>query len=136
MIILNNRPEKDAGLILVPVLFENGQTEKHLKLLPGNNYVTTEDWEKAKKHCEELLKNKTLQEITSNAGGEKKYIQSISDLKPDRAKEIINECFNLETLNKWYVEETRGDVRNAVDDRIHFIDKDNNNTILKRNRKG
>jgi hypothetical protein len=136
MIIKNNRVEKDSGLILVPVLHANGQVEKYIQLLPGNNFVDNAEWERAKIHCYEILSSKMIQEVQVTMEGKKSAIESISDLKPERAKEIITDCFNLKTLDLWFQEETRGDVRNAIDDRIRFINKDNDKTTLKRNRRG
>ena len=67
-------------------------------------------------------------EITKEEVVEKEAVileqtSNFSKLQHSEKETMINECFDIETLEKWKAEDSKADVRNLILDRIAFIKK-------------
>jgi len=104
MIINWKKPQ--AGVLVIPVI-KDEIIIKYLQLLPGNNQIEEADWELAKKNLQDKLDTGLIEEILEDG----KKIKNIKQLSAKKAKEVIKNTFDLDTLQNWQEEEGRDEVR-------------------------
>lgn len=117
-------------------------------LLPGNNEIDDVVWDSIKEYksiqkslesgqikikeysTKEVEKKEMVEE--ENEKGEKKKVEkktkikvvkgkTLKDLDPDKAREIVENTYDIPTLEKWRNDEGRADIRNMIDDKIKEI---------------
>lgn len=142
MIINWKKPK--AGVLIIPCINRNGKVVKHITLLPGHNTVNEKDWEQAKKFCKGKLEDGLIEIVmsdksdikslkpkrkkdkdSSNEDNVKKSdtpAKSIFELSAKKAKKIIADTFDLETLGKWLEEEGRDEIRALIHKQIEFVE--------------
>lgn len=130
--IVNWKPQR---LNVVPIGKGNGG---NFVLKPGTNNVPGKIWEKIKpnlkKHLErgdltiENVKEIEKEKIVKGKDGKekiekKKVTEAVSfeKLSPEKARKIIEECNDIDSLTKWREKETRDEVRALLKDRIDVI---------------
>ncbi len=80
----------------------------HCTLFPGSNEVTPEAWAEAEKIA-------VVRHYVETEQFEVKRAESLKDLKPDAAIVVVQSTYSLDTLGGWFVDETRKNVRAAID---------------------
>jgi hypothetical protein len=79
-------------------------------ILPGWNEITDEEWALAYPHIKDLLNPNTGnpyievygKKVADGDTGESSIVgQAIEDVRADRAKEIVTNCFNVKVLERW-----------------------------------
>lgn len=93
-----------------------------ITLLPGINEVTSDEWEFMKLHLESEIENGdvTVVSIKTAVGKDKPahLVETIRDVDAKRAVSLVKEAANPETLQRWFVEETRDEVRAVLKERM------------------
>jgi hypothetical protein len=129
MLVKSNR----EGAIVVPYKDENdlGYGQKFVNLVPGWNEIPIIIWREARKVVMDKIKSGLLVEWSKNKPNEdgKWEVEDISfrRLSPDKACSIVEECFNLGSLNTWLKggdgveQETRDEVRLAIKERVSYL---------------
>ena len=140
MIVNWKKPK--AGVKIVPITNERGEIEKNLVLLPGYNEVSEEDWNKARNHAQiaDYIKRGFFEEVGEvkelpqteeekkngkKNGKKKSKIKEIplGKLKAEKALEVVNDTYQIETLEKWRKVESRDEIRAAIANQIEAINK-------------
>lgn len=96
------------------------------RFMVGSNEVSKSDWE-------EFSKNKmvkiyiesgelSLKKSDSITTGQKVAV-GITDLAESKAIKLVEECFDLPTLEKWYKADSRKKVKGAITSQIKEIKK-------------
>ncbi len=134
---------------IIPLTSECSKAIKVMKknkiiLLPGNNDIPDDAWNEVKKYKniqksieagfiieKEFIEKEVEKEIEEeNEKGEKvkKKIKvkelkgkSFKDLDDRKARKMIEDTFDIATLEKWREAEGRADIRNLIDDKIKEI---------------
>lgn len=95
--------------------------EGNFVFFPGWNEVPADTWTIIKNLLIEELQTGRMEEFTilkENAAGKtSSEPRPFVKISPVEARKVLENCFSLESLKVWYAEETRGDIRNAIDDR-------------------
>ena len=150
--IINWKKPKAGILVIPCINPKTGVHEKYLTLLPGHNEVSTEDWEQAEGHCQDHIKNDFMEVVTEKVEKEIKVIKkvqvkndktgkmedkdtevketivenkpasSLKKLKPNKARKIVQETYNLETLQAWREIESRDEIRAVISNQIDSIE--------------
>lgn len=124
--------------VVVPVAVHPHDPKEHLKLarenpprrdsitlLPGINEVDEEEWEHMKVHLENPLATGDISVVTSQTplGRDRppREVHSIRDFEAKKAVALIAETVNPETLQRWYVAETRDEVRSALREQMEKL---------------
>lgn len=101
-------------------------TRESITLLPGVNEVTGDELKVIQFHCKDLFKGDFLEivEIKTAPGPNRpqKIANTISEVPPQKVRELIKNCINVETLKNW-MKDPRADVRMLVERRIKEIMK-------------
>lgn len=131
-----NWKKKNAGINIIPLVKEkNGKknTVGNLMLLPGHNDIPDKKWKMAEPSCEKHIAagdleiinadwdKETKKKKTVKADDKKQTAESIRDVSPAKAKDIINNTYNIDTLSKWQEEETRDETRLQITKQIDKI---------------
>jgi hypothetical protein len=107
-----------------------------IRLLEGLNKVNPDEWEIAKKHLKGF-QEKYYDEIKDDIKIKKKVIQGgkevekevmvmgLSGFEAEEAIEMIDDCFNVDTLKAWQEKEDRDEIRAALKEKLDAILKDN-----------
>lgn len=106
MIVQNNR----SGLIIVPSLGAQGEELGQIRLLPGNNEVSGEVWQKSRAVVANHIESGVIKELYTevkkleDASGKKATkvtSKDFKDLSLIEAKKVVEQTFNVETLRQW-----------------------------------
>jgi hypothetical protein len=134
--IVNWKKEK-AGLLTVSKMIK-GVIVKTISILPGHNEINDDDWEGIKGQLQskideghiEVVAKEVVKEIELENGKtktKKSTATKLAELEPDQALEIVQNTFDIKTLQKWRKSETRDEIRAAVADQIEFVKNPNPN---------
>lgn len=87
-----------------------------LTLKPGNNEVEESRWEKAEQHPHVISKieDGEIEIVKTN-------IDSIKDLAPQKAIDVVKNTFDYKLLKKWSMEETRNKVKVEIDNQTRKL---------------
>lgn len=131
--MLINWKKPQAGVLVIPVI-DGRAVVKNLTLIPGWNEIDDVDWAGAKESCKEniakgfLVEKVEVQEIElpSDKPGPKKKekkesFPGINELEANEAREVVQETFNLDTLNGWLKAESRNEIRAVIHNQIETV---------------
>jgi hypothetical protein len=104
------------GLCMLP--YSEGTEQKLYRLVPGWNFIEDEIWNNAKIHVTDKLKQGKITELSNG----KKY-QKLTDIDESEAQSIVQNCFNLDSLNYFLEHERREIIRVSLSDQIDRINK-------------
>lgn len=85
-------------------------TQNWLTLKPGANEVDESRWAKAEihPHVIQKIEDGEIEIIKAN-------VDSIKDLSPQKAIDVVKNTFDYKLLKKWSLEETRTKVKSEID---------------------
>lgn len=135
--IVNWKKEK-AGILYIPLADGSG---KDLMFLQGHNEVSEEDWETVKehksvqKHIErgdliEVIEEEQIEKpVRMRKGKEteeksykvKKQIKDFPEMSAKKAREIVQDTYDIETLERWLGKEGRDEIRALIHNQIELI---------------
>ena len=104
-------------------------TRSLVKLLPGTNEVTDDEWKAMRGNIVEELKRDEIvilaQKVSDGRGkpGGRKA-RNLIDMPVNIAVKYVSECENPDTLIKWYKEITKEEVRLAITKRMKALEID------------
>lgn len=134
-----NWKKKNAGLLTISVIDKKGNITQMVVLMPGHNEIEDELWENIKINSgvNYHIDNGNLIEVTeveeikpgsrrrlSKEGEEEKVVKvtkSIHKMFAKTAKEIIQDTWDLPTLEKWLDKEGRDEIRAVIYKQIEKI---------------
>lgn len=134
-----NWKKKNAGLLVISVIDKKGNITQTITLMPGHNEISDELWENIKVNSgvNHHIDNNNLVEVMEveemkpgvrvrigKDGEEKKVVKttkSIHKMFAKKAKEIIQDTWNLPTLEKWLDNEGRDEIRAVIYKQIEKI---------------
>lgn len=94
-----------------------GIDKTSIMVLPGVNEVTDKEWAAMLPNVKAEIASGEFEEIKKNGGG----VERIAGLSPTEAATAIDGCMNPKTLEKWYAEETREEVRIRIVKRFETL---------------
>jgi hypothetical protein len=133
--IVNWKKEK-AGINIIPLVVEKDGKKistGNLMLLPGHNDIPDDKWKMAEDSCKTHIEagnieiigadwdKETKKKKTVKTGDKEKSAESIKDVSPKKAKDIISNTYNIDTLTKWQEEETRDETRLQITKQIDKV---------------
>ena len=101
--------------------------KSNIILLPGINDIPDTLWKVLKeyKSIKASIERGDIEEVekkvSTGNSGQKKTITTFKELPQKEAEELISQTVNLQTLKKWKKQDTRSDIRVAIEDRIKEI---------------
>jgi hypothetical protein len=107
-----------------------------IRLIEGLNKVEKDEWEIAKKHLKGFqekyydeikddIKVKKPVMISGKEVMKEVSVMGLSGFEAGEAIEMIDDCFNVETLEAWLVDENRDEIRAAIKEKLSAILDDN-----------
>lgn len=98
-----------------------------VKLLPGTNEVTDDEWKAMRGNIVDELKNGEIKILAQKVSAGRGKVGGIKakDLKQmpvNLAVKYVSECINPDTLTKWYKEITNEEVRLAITKRFKKLE--------------
>lgn len=90
-----------------------------VKLLPGTNEVTEDEWKAMRDNLAAEIKNGEISILAQSLKA-----TNLKDLNSALAIKYVSECTNPETLTKWYREVTNEEVRLAITKRFQKLGLD------------
>lgn len=130
------------GLLVAPLVEQNTDAsktgvpfqvggEKIITIIPGFNEVPDEVWANIEPHIQDKMKSGQIEEFSKQEKGDDGIVIRhgipLRRFLPERAREVVRNCFSLDSLQKWlegYEEveqETRDEIRNEIKDQIEKI---------------
>lgn len=116
------------GLVMIPILHEDKDKvggEEMVRLIPGYNEILDEVWLNVRNHVDYHLASGVIVEYgrkeKDEDGNDILVGTSIRRQTPSKAKEMVKNCFCLDTLDLWengsddYEMETRADIRVLIE---------------------
>jgi hypothetical protein len=128
--LINYKPEKAHILTvaLIPVTEEQEKLKQErgqVKLLPGVNEVTDNEWAVMKAHVEAKIKSGVIAVIETDVKKSKESpdgkARNLKKTPAKKAVELIKECVSPDTLKKWYQEETRQELRLLIVEKMRSL---------------
>lgn len=134
-----NWKKQNAGLLVVSVIDKKGNITRTITLMPGHNEITDDLWENIKvnsgvnHHIDggNLIEVMEIEEMKPGGrtrigkdGEEKKVVKttkSIHKMFAKTAREIIQDTWDLPTLEKWLDGEGRDEIRAVIYKQIEKI---------------
>ena len=102
-------------------------TRNMVRLLPGTNEVTNDEWKAMRGNITNELDSGEIrilaQKVSNgrgNVGGRK--AKDLKDMPVNLAIKYVSECNNPDTLEKWYKEITKEEVRLAIAKKLKKLD--------------
>lgn len=116
---------KANGIIGVPYKnTKKGPVIGRVDLLPGNNDISKEIWEKARIECQSHIDRGVIVEKFAVVDGDKlKEVKEFKELEPALKEEIVEDTYNENTLDEWKKEEGADSVRSAISNQKESIKK-------------
>lgn len=121
-VIVRNNSERVIG-IMVPtssVDTANPIVHEPVFLKPGTNEVTREIYERLV-HGSSAQVFDSLTKEGKLSFAEPQGNQTISSFKPSEAVQMIQDCYDVSTLEQWLDEEKRKDVRTALREQLKTV---------------
>lgn len=140
--IVKNEDSRFLGIPVITVMEKERIMGEPVDLPPGYSEVADAKWALARPHVERLLNLGTIKEewVKCDAKDAEKYALSIAsdngaettkrlvpaklqdiDRKGNKVINVIKETYDLKTLQKWYEEDLRQDVRIEIQNQITKI---------------
>jgi hypothetical protein len=98
-----------------------------VRLLPGTNEVTDDEWKAMRGNVATELKNgeiTILAQKVKNDDGKEITAKDLNEMPVNVAVAFVNDCMNPDTLSKWYKEITNEEVRLAVTKKFKKLEID------------
>jgi hypothetical protein len=136
MLIKYNPKDEHIKIIpLVPVdaegrtASEKGQFKRtQVRLLKGTNEVTDEEWAVMKPYLKVGLASGEVIVISKEVPKSKRApdgkATSLKEMPAKEAAVLVAECINPDTLNKWYSEESRDEIRILIVEKMKELKMD------------
>lgn len=104
-------------------------TRTMIHLLPGTNEVTDDEWKAMKTNIDVELENGEIVVLAQKVGDGRgkpggRKAKNLVDMPVNIAVKYVSECNNPETLEKWYKEVTKEEVRLAITKRMKTLGVD------------
>ena len=104
-------------------------TRTMVHLLPGTNEVTDDEWKAMKSNINVELENGEIVVLAQKVGDGRgkpggRKAKNLVDMPVNIAVKYVSECNNAETLEKWYKEVTKEEVRLAITKRMKTLGVD------------
>jgi hypothetical protein len=122
---------KDAHVKVVPLVPISADARKvkisksQIQLLPGNNFVTDNEWLIMKDHLATEISSGVLTVVEKRVEPSKRSptgkARNLREMPVGIASDIIKDTTNPETLRKWYREETRDAVLQHIARRMKAV---------------
>jgi hypothetical protein len=132
---------KKSNPKVIPLLIEKsekdgktGQIKGSILLMEGINCVKDEEWKAAAKNLDDRIDKPFIEviedavEVQDPKNPKKKVMKSAKGLEKFEAKEavkMVEDCFNIKTLEFWLDNEGRNEVRAAIAKKIEDINDNN-----------
>lgn len=96
-------------------------------LLPGTNEVTDDEWKAMRGNINTELENGEIVALAQKVGDGRgkpggRKAKNLVDMPVNIAVKYVSECNNPETLEKWYKEVTKEEVRLAITKRMKVLE--------------
>lgn len=138
---------KKSNPKVIPVLGnlkgKTGQIKSQVLLLEGINVVKDEEWELASQNLDDRIDMPFIEviddrvEIEDPKNPKKKIVKSnkgLEKFEAKEAKEMVEDCFNVKTLEFWLENEGRNEIRSLLHEKLDDI-KNNNLTKDKQDKR-
>lgn len=98
-----------------------------IQLLPGTNEVTDDEWKAMRGNIVSELENGEITILAQKVGDGRgkpggRKAKNLVDMPVNIAVKYVSECNNPETLEKWYKEVTKEEVRLAITKRMKALE--------------
>lgn len=102
-------------------------TRTMVHLLPGTNEVTDDEWKAMRGNINTELENGEIVALAQKVGDGRgkpggRKAKNLKDMPVNIAVKYVSECNNPETLEKWYKEVTKEEVRLAITKRMKALE--------------
>ena len=102
-------------------------TRTMIHLLPGTNEVTDDEWKAMRGNINTELENGEIVALAQKVGDGRgkpggRKAKNLVDMPVNIAVKYVSECNNPETLEKWYKEVTKEEVRLAITKRMKALE--------------
>lgn len=102
-------------------------TRTMVHLLPGTNEVTDDEWKAMRGNINTELENGEIVALAQKVGDGRgkpggRKAKNLVDMPVNIAVKYVSECNNPETLEKWYKEVTKEEVRLAITKRMKALE--------------
>lgn len=102
-------------------------TRTMVHLLPGTNEVTDDEWKAMRGNINIELENGEIVALAQKVGDGRgkpggRKARNLKDMPVNIAVKYVSECNNPETLEKWYKEVTKEEVRLAITKRMKALE--------------
>lgn len=102
-------------------------TRTMVHLLPGTNEVTDDEWKAMRGNINTELENGEIVVLAQKVGDGRgkpggRKAKNLVDMPVNIAVKYVSECNNPETLEKWYKEVTKEEVRLAITKRMKALE--------------
>lgn len=102
-------------------------TRTMVHLLPGTNEVTDDEWKAMRGNINVELENGEIVALAQKVGDGRgkpggRKARNLKDMPVNIAVKYVSECNNPETLEKWYKEVTKEEVRLAITKRMKALE--------------
>lgn len=102
-------------------------TRTIVHLLPGTNEVTDDEWKAMRGNINVELENGEIVALAQKVGDGRgkpggRKARNLKDMPVNIAVKYVSECNNPETLEKWYKEVTKEEVRLAITKRMKALE--------------
>jgi hypothetical protein len=119
---------KVVPLVAIPEVTENiAVTRKQVQLLPGTNEVTDDEWLVMKPHLKGEIEAGIVTPLAQNVtarNGDKIRAKNLVEFPVAVAVRFVSDCIDPDTLQKWYKEEGRDEVRVRIARRMEKLKVD------------
>jgi len=102
-------------------------TRNQVQLLPGTNEITDDEWIVIKDHLKREIDSGVIVVVEKSVSSAKVpdgKAKNLKDMPTKEAIELVEGCNNPETLTKWYLEESRDEVRVLVVEKMRELKVD------------
>ena len=102
-------------------------TRTMVHLLPGTNEITDDEWKAMRGNINTELENGEIVALAQKVGDGRgkpggRKAKNLVDMPVNIAVKYVSECNNPETLEKWYKEVTKEEVRLAITKRMKALE--------------
>lgn len=102
-------------------------TRTMVHLLPGTNEITDDEWKAMRGNINTELENGEIVALAQKVGDGRgkpggRKAKNLIDMPVNIAVKYVSECNNPETLEKWYKEVTKEEVRLAITKRMKALE--------------
>jgi hypothetical protein len=131
--LLKYKP-KDDHIKIIPLIAVSAEAKKvtitrpQVQLLPGTNEISDDEYLVIKDHIKKELESKVIvpleKAVSPNKRAPSGKAKNLKEMPTQEAIALVQGCVNPETLNKWYQEETREEVRLQITEKMKELKMD------------